>query len=563
MPQLHRSFTALAAGVLLAAATALPAGATVPYQTAPSWVAGEADLYGTGLDLGDITGNGWLDLAVSNGNDMLAAPNLAYLNQDGVLPVSAGWSSQDSRFSGHCVLADLDNDGLPELIVANYIGPGWTTAQVQVYANAGGVLQGLPGWETPADLHSFRVAVGDLDGDGRLDLAVATGEAYQSVHTPNLIYFNTGGQLADQPGWTSDIADACYDLRLADIDGDGWQDLVTLSGGPQGRVHIYFNEGGVLQTTPGWSSDYLGNGNTLDLADLDGDGRLDLLVGYNGQFSGFGGFAAYLTAGGELPPTPTWMSSYSGLGSAVICADVDGQDGYDLITGGWWQPVRIYLNDGHGDFDTQPDWQSAPTWSSVVEAFALADLDAAQARTETAVFAPGSRLLQLPHRHLQSITSVTIDTRDLPLSAWCCDRRDGWISLAAPAPGEVTVTYRVSSALDLVISNWDDGAYVYTNEQVTGAPHQPPALPTISLSVSPNPFNPRTTFALDLPAAAATVRLEIFDLRGRRVATLNDGPLSAGRHELPWQPSGLASGIYVYRLDTGDRQLSGKAVLAR
>ena len=81
----------------------------------------ETNLFGTGLDIGDIDGDGWLDLAVSNGNDMALAPNLVYISADGTLPTAASWASQDARYSGHCQLADLDGDGLPELMVANYI----------------------------------------------------------------------------------------------------------------------------------------------------------------------------------------------------------------------------------------------------------------------------------------------------------------------------------------------------------------------------------------------------------------------------------------------------------
>jgi hypothetical protein len=550
--------------VALTAVAPAAVRAQVPLPASPTWLSAETDLRGTGLAVDDITGNGWLDIAVTNGNDMLAAVNLAYFNAGGVIATTAGWVSQDVRYSAHCVLADLDGDGLPELIVPNFIGPDWTPAQVQVYANLGGFLSAWPTWETPADLHSFRVAVGDPDGDGRLDLAVATGEAYRHVYTPNLIYFNVDGQLATEPGWISDIADACKDIRFVDITGNGWQDLVTLGGGAAGRVHIYHNEDGVLSTTPDWSSDFLGNGNTFDLADLDGDGRLDLLVGYNGQFAGFGGFAVYLTAGGELPRTPTWLSSYNGLGSAVICADIDGHDGPDLITGGWWQPVRIYLNDGSGGFSATPDWQTAQAWSSVIEAFALADLDASHARTETVTFPAGSRLLQLPDRHLQSVDAVTIGGRDLPRTGWSSDRRDGWVSLAAPAATTVTVSYRVSSALDLVVSNWDTSTYVFGNPLPTAAPASPS--PAAALTLAPNPFNPRTTFTVDLAGAAAAVRLEILDLRGRRLAILHDAPLGAGRHHFSWQPAGLPGGVYLYRLhrpDSGGDPVIGKAVLVR
>ena len=66
----------------------------------------------------------------------------------------------------------------------------------------------------------------------------------------------------------------------------------------------------------------------------------------------------------------------------------------------------------------------------------------------------------------------------------------------------------------------------------------------------PNPFNPSTTlvYSLEKPGHA---RLEVFDISGRRVATLVDEDTSAGRHEIMWRPAELASGIYFSRLTVG------------
>ncbi len=66
----------------------------------------------------------------------------------------------------------------------------------------------------------------------------------------------------------------------------------------------------------------------------------------------------------------------------------------------------------------------------------------------------------------------------------------------------------------------------------------------------PNPFNPTTTFAFALPEAAP-VRLTIFDLNGRQVAQLVNEELPAGRYEIPFDASHLASGVYLYRLSAG------------
>ncbi len=74
--------------------------------------------------------------------------------------------------------------------------------------------------------------------------------------------------------------------------------------------------------------------------------------------------------------------------------------------------------------------------------------------------------------------------------------------------------------------------------------------PRLHLKAAPNPFNPTTTLRFFLPQAAHT-RLDIYDVGGRRVATLRDGTLAAGRHEEVWHARGNPSGVYFARLQAG------------
>lgn len=89
----------------------------------------------------------------------------------------------------------------------------------------------------------------------------------------------------------------------------------------------------------------------------------------------------------------------------------------------------------------------------------------------------------------------------------------------------------------------------------------------MTLTSHPNPFNPATRLAFEL-AAESHVRLEVFDLRGRRVAGLLDESRPAGHHAVTWQARhddgrGLASGVYVARLQAGDRCLTRRLTLVR
>lgn len=67
----------------------------------------------------------------------------------------------------------------------------------------------------------------------------------------------------------------------------------------------------------------------------------------------------------------------------------------------------------------------------------------------------------------------------------------------------------------------------------------------------PNPFNPNTVISYNLPINSE-VSLKVFDMLGREVARLVDGRMSAGTHQVPFNASNLASGMYMYRLVAGD-----------
>jgi len=78
----------------------------------------------------------------------------------------------------------------------------------------------------------------------------------------------------------------------------------------------------------------------------------------------------------------------------------------------------------------------------------------------------------------------------------------------------------------------------------------------------PNPFNPATTIRYELPEFAE-VTIEIYDILGRKVATLVSGPQQAGPHRVVWDGGEYPSGIYFYRLKTNDFVETKKMLLLK
>lgn len=79
---------------------------------------------------------------------------------------------------------------------------------------------------------------------------------------------------------------------------------------------------------------------------------------------------------------------------------------------------------------------------------------------------------------------------------------------------------------------------------------------------APNPFNPSTTIRF-VVGKAGTVDLRLYDLQGREVAVLVSEDMSPGHKELTFQPRGLASGVYLYRLRTADLTATRRLTLVK
>jgi poly-gamma-glutamate synthesis protein (capsule biosynthesis protein) len=157
---------------------------------------------------------------------------------------------------------------------------------------------------------------------------------------------------------------------------------------------------------------------------------------------------------------------------------------------------------------------------------------------------------------------------DLALVEW-----EDWVtagsgSIAVPSPNNHRYLQVRASGPGTVAIVYEETAYTGATAAVAADPAPPPG--GARLSSHPNPFNPRTTLELDVPGRGAQpVEVAIFDVLGRRVATLFEGELPGGqRSGLSWdgRDAGgrpLPSGIYLARGRLGRAEVSHKLVLIR
>jgi hypothetical protein len=240
--------------------------------------------------------------------------------------------------------ADLDGDGKIDMIVGTYQG------MVYSYKNTG--TNTVPAW-TKIDSWSFfsgynqdyaAPALKDLDGDGDYDLLIGTSSY-------GLIAFENSGSKT-VPVWTRKSAwdipsvGAYASPVLADLDGDGDYDLLV--GVSNGGVRAYENTGTVNNPTwtrnSAWDISYSSTWPRVAVADIDGDGDQDALV------SGGSVVVAYENTHDSSSPTwganSTWDPAVSGSNISPGLGDLNGDGAYDLAFGTNVATVTLFGDSG-------------------------------------------------------------------------------------------------------------------------------------------------------------------------------------------------------------------------
>ena len=533
--------------------------AQVPFNTSPSWISTANGYYSTGAAWTDINKDGWLDLVISNGNDMERQRVVVYFNNNGTLPLTPDWQSADIDYNGHLSAGDINGDGYPDVAVSVYIGAAGFSqkGKVKLYMNNNGTLSSNPSWISQDSMYTFSCAFGDADGDGDLDLAVACGESYYNHPDRNRIYINNNGTFNVLPGWQSSEISFGMDVGWADFNNDGMLDLIFVNEENHPN-RMYRNYGDSIATVATWSStDGSRYANSLFSADVNNDGFPDLAVSDNNQLGGSGRFKIYLNNNGTLNTTPFWQSTFSGYGSGINLTDIDFDNDNDLITGGWWQPCRIYMNNS-SSFNASPDWTSST--SSVVEAILIADYNNNGLDTVTFQFTGNGikKLYYVPRKPVQRVLYITVGNDTLGVNDYCCDMENGWFSFKITPPNGAVIKIKtvVSRSLDFAVSNWDasKGNYIFNNTYVSGISSTGNEVP-IDFKLHqnfPNPFNPATTIKFDVSPEGQrqsyNVRLIIYNILGKEIEVPVNGRYSQGAYELKWDASNYNSGIYFYKL---------------
>ena len=545
---------------------------------------GDADLFAGKADIGTIT------TYQNEGVDANGVPVFSFLTdryQDIVIyeenpqcaPAAgratpsreAGGANLPQRGSMHganaIALADLNGDDAPELFWGDFFAPSLfyflnrgtpTDPQLTLASERFPVGQPLSsgGYNAPT--------YGDLEGDGDLDLLVGVqrGLCFQArTAVSNLIAFENEG-TAEAPDLrlrTDRLIDGLdlgqrTTVALADLDGDGDLDLVLgneLDPDDTSRANLVRYENVGTASAPAFE---LADDDWLELAydfgayapvfgDLDGDGDLDLLVG------GFNGRFAFLrnTGSARAPAFDREDDRFEGVDTGQYArgtlGDLDGDGDLDLIGGASSGRVRVYRNVG----------------TSAVPSFATESNGAPTADDEAFRVAVG-----IPER-LDGDAAPALSDLD----------GDGDLDLLlGTAQGEILVYQNVGTptapmfeAAESVVAGRRRTTPTLGDLDGDGRPEilagtsaggvlfwrgsggtwaEPAPSPDLGLRVTPNP----STGAVSFRAPSAQGEVVVYDVRGRRVADvlLSSGQAAWDGTEADGQPA--ASGVYLAQLQT-------------
>ena len=279
----------------------------------------------------------------------------AWLAICGILGVAAAaaaapplrWFSDERAPTREVAWGDFDRDDDLDLAVANQGAPD------QVYLNDNGNLRLI--WESPLhdydglDRHddSYSVAWADVDGDMDLDLAVGSQGVRigEPVGAPNRLYLNNGDNTFTAI-WESGQKESTRSVAWGDLNKDGKLDLAVGNrgypelGAPAARNRIYLGDG-AGNLSPWWGSVEQENTERLVWADFDDDGWQDLAVANDGQVN-----RIYRNQNGSM--RPHWESLEQDFSCDLAVGYLDGDRFPDLAVANRSQPDRVYLNDGTG-----------------------------------------------------------------------------------------------------------------------------------------------------------------------------------------------------------------------
>ncbi len=406
------------------------------------------------LEVADLDGNGADDLVIADPGGESGVVTVCL--SDGALGFSCdslGRMTDGVNMPAGIAAGDVDGDGLLDVVSADDGSLEvaiFLQAQPATFPNLGTVIAALP-----AGSHPSSIAPADFDGDGDLDLAVVgpmSGEATLLLQETSGVF---AAQSIDLFGGTESAGPAA--IVAGDIDGDGRADLATANMISDDVLVALQDEDGrfrARRTVLAVADEgAMRNPQTVALADVDGDGRVDVLAA--GRFSqdvlwfrqidpGEGTVAAF------ADPVPLPLETGTGP-LAIRTGDLDGDGRVDVVAGAHSSGgVAVWLqNETRGEFSVVPVTfadNAYPTDIELADYDGDGDLDIAAANLEL-------RSLVV----LSQTTGADFDIVEVDELTWRASTGLASADIDLDGRPDLVMSAAEPGALHVVLSGGDDG----------------------------------------------------------------------------------------------------------